>query len=627
MKALKTKTRFQKINYYKPVVFFVCFSCFSCASDGDARSKNQNRLEPPPPKTLNLRLNDIEKALPEDPARALHLAGVFSEIYGTGGGKEGAGNFLEDEAEKLEKLKTEALEQLKTMQKTAINEERWDDAASFARSLSALNVSVENSGDEAVFLLAEAKSYLREGKNLNAFLYAFRSNEISDVSGEDALLFLERAVEEKQRGTAAYFLAAAIKAGAEPPPSAVSFAKKTDSAQDMIKGVATVLVDRGIKIERGMGTPDRVLGSAFFVDSSGLLITNYHVIASEVDPTYNGYSKMWIRTGDSSSPRIPARVIGWDKTMDLALIKTEIKSEYVFSIIDYASPAVGETVLAIGSPGGLEKTVTSGIVSALGRRFLQIGDVIQIDAAVNHGNSGGPVIDAKGRLVGIVFAGIEQFQGLNFAVPAVRLASALPALIKGGKAKRPWLGLTLSESRNEIEVIYVSPYTPAYEQHLREGLFLLELDGRPVTQSGRSGSVVAALQDTLFPRRPGELVRTLTSDGKTRILQTAERPPLPLAEAAKLDTRERMTAPLFGIILEPLAGGFLSRSYIIKKVVRGSIADEAGLAPRDPVSIQGLQIEEKEGYALLDVNVKKRLSGYFETTMRLPAPLDSPDTL
>jgi len=88
------------------------------------------------------------------------------------------------------------------------------------------------------------------------------------------------------------------------------------------------------------------------------------------------------------------------------LLKTEITPEYVFSVVDWAVPSVGESVFAIGSPIGLEQTVTQGIVSALGRRFLQIGDVIQIDAAVNQGNSGGPVVDMSGRLVGIVFAGI-----------------------------------------------------------------------------------------------------------------------------------------------------------------------------------------------------------------------------
>jgi hypothetical protein len=94
-----------------------------------------------------------------------------------------------------------------------------------------------------------------------------------------------------------------------------------------------------------------------------------------------------------------------------------------------------------------------------------------------------------------------------------------------------------------------------------------------------------------------------------------------------VDTRERLTAPLFGLILAPSLGGSFSSSYMVKKVVRGSIADEAGLSEQDPVSIKSFKLEEKEGYVLMDINVKKRLMGYLETSMRLPANLDSPDTL
>jgi S1-C subfamily serine protease len=393
----------------------------------------------------------------------------------------------------------------------------------------------------------------------------------------------------------------------------------------MIKGVVTVLVNRGYRIQRGAGSPDWVLGSAFFVDASGLMITNYHVIASEVDPTYEGYSRMYIRLGDSTSPRIPAKVIGWDKAMDLALIKAEITPEYVFSLVDWVIPQVGDTVLAIGSPAGLEKTVTRGIVSALGRRLLQIGDVIQIDAAVNHGNSGGPVVDTDGRLVGIVIAGVEQFDGLNFAVPAERLAAALPAMIAGGKAQRPWLGLTLSETNKGAEIIYVAPYTPAAEHQIPEGLFITGINDEEVTAP--QGALIPALQDRLFAYRPGELVAMTCSDGVRRVLATVPRPDVPLAEAAKKDSRERLAAPLFGLILSPSMNRGMSASYLVKKVVRGSIADEAGLSEQDPVSIRGFKLEEDDGYALLDINVKKRRMGYLETYMRLPALLDSPDTL
>ncbi|MDR2795623.1 MAG: S1C family serine protease [Spirochaetaceae bacterium] len=587
----------------------------------------EERLKPPRP-TRDFRIEQIEEAVDTEPEKAIHLIGMYEAMYG--GMADGkpvngdSGDRWSAAAENISALWDRAVKNLTEYQAEAVAEKRWDDAASFERSLSALGLSAET-GANGAYLLAEAKEYLDSGNDLAAFLTAVRAEQYSALKASDTLLFLERAVKARQRRTAAYFLNLADSFHAETPQDLRAYAEGRDSPADMIKGVATVLVDRGIKVERGRGFNDRVLGSAFFVDASGLLITNYHVIASEVDPGYEGYSRMYIRMGDATSPRIPAKVIGWDKTLDLALIKTEYKSAYVFSVVDRIKPKVGDTILAIGSPVGLEKTVTMGIVSATGRRLLQIGDVIQIDAAVNHGNSGGPVIDIEGRLVGIVFAGIEQFPGLNFAVPAERLAAALPGMIKGGKAKRPWLGLTLAETPAGTEILYVAPLTPAADLHVPDGVSIKSLNYQTLIQE--DGRFITALQDSLFQNRPGELVALETGDGKRRVMQSAERPALPLAEAAKIDSRERMAAPLFGIILQNGATGKFTPSLLIKKVVRGSVADEAGLSAQDPLLIRGFKLNEEKGYALLDISVKKRLSGYFETSMQLPAALDSPNTL
>ena len=617
----------------------LCLVLCSCRS----LATQEERLSPRR-SVSQIRLEDIKKEVSQNPVRAIDLIGIYRDAYRVS--DESA------EAGELVTLEKTAVENLRNLLEKAIAEERWDDAASYSRSLANLeSVSLDTSEDapsgvpsgeagqgetltrEPDLILAGAKKKLDNSSNLGAFLAAVQAHEMRPLSFEDALLFLERAAAEKQRRTAAYFFAAAQQA--DPyrtgtiPAEIREFAQGSDNVSDMIRGVATVLVDKGIRIEKGRGYADRALGSAFFVDSSGLLITNYHVIASEVDPAYGGYSRMYIRMGDASSHRIPARVIGWDKTLDLALIKTEYKTEYVFSVVDRVIPQVGDTVLAIGSPGGLEKTVTSGIVSALSRRFLQIGDVIQIDAAVNPGNSGGPVIDASGRLVGIVFAGIAQFQGLNFAVPAERLAAALPAMIEGGKAQRPWLGLTISETYSGAEIIYTAPNTPAAWHRVPESSVIKSINGRAI-QAPQS-QLIPAMQDAIFQFRPGELValETLDPDGeiKRRLVMTVPRPEFPLVDAAKLDSRERLAAPLFGMILSPGQGGFWSSAYLVKRIIRGSIADEAGISDQDPISIRGFRVYEKEGYALMEINIKKRSMGYLETTMQLPAWLDSPDTL
>jgi len=592
----------------------ICF--LSCGS-----IKTQEENLTPPRSTDAIRLDDIKKYILLEPVRAIDLIGIYRESYRITG--------EEDIAAELVELEKEATQGLKDLLDKAIEEKRWDDAASYSRSLACIEPQYQAA--ESGYILALAKKKLEDNDNLSAFLAAVHAHELRPLAFGDAALFLERAVQARQRRAAAYFLAAAEKAGsaAKIPAPLAEYAKGSDSVTAMINGVATVVVDRGIKIERGVGYSDKVLGSAFFIDATGLLITNYHVIESEVDPKYEGYSRMYIRMGDSSSHRYPARVIGYDKALDLALIKTEYKSEFVFSIVDRAVPQVGDTVIAIGSPVGLQKTVTSGIVSSVSRRLLQIGDVYQIDAAVNHGNSGGPLVDTSGRLVGIVFASADQFQGLNFAIPAQRLAAALPAMIKGGKAQRPWLGITLSESSGSAEIIYTAPNTPASRHHVTESGKIVTLNGRKITAP--QSMLIPAMQDVIFQSPPGELValETQDSDGaiKKHLVMTVPRPELPLFDAAKLDTRERLAAPLFGLILSPSQGKSKSANYIVKKIVRGSVADEASISEQDPVYIWGFRIYEKEGFALMEINIKKRSMAYLETSMQLPARLDSPDTL
>ena len=603
----------------KFIIIFALIFIFSCQST-DKKEDSLSRT------TSSVRLDDINKELQENPVAAINLIYFYKEIYTVSGS---AGNTSTDNSEdwkQLAQYEEEAIKNLSAMQEKAIEEERWDDALSYGRSLTSIGVRNAYSGREAAFTLASAKKKLQDGDNLGAFITAFRAHEMQPLDYQSALLFLEKAVAGRQRRSSAFFLSAAQSAGGRNIPANLrEYASGRDTATDMIKGVATVIVDRGYRIERGMGIPDRALGTAFFVDSSGLLITNYHVIESEVNPKHKGYSRMYVRMGDATSVRFPARVIGWDKALDLALIKTEVETEYVFSLVDRVIPRVGDTVLAIGSPLGLQKTVTSGIVSALGRRFLQIGDVYQVDAAVNHGNSGGPLVDNEGRLVGIIFMGAPQHQGLNFAIPAERLAAALPAMIKGGRASRPWLGLTLCETNAGAEIIYTAPTTPAARHKVNEGSIIKTINGKAI--SAPQGGLIPAMQNNIFNCGPGELVALETSDKdgviKKRVMMTVMRPDLPLLDAAKIDRRDRIAAPLFGMILAPLQ----KSNFRVDKVVRGSIADEVGISEDDPVSINKLRILENEGFAVLEISVKKRRMGYLETTMQLPVWLDSPDTL
>ena len=168
---------------------------------------------------------------------------------------------------------------------------------------------------------------------------------------------------------------------------------------ELIKGTVTVWVDKGIKVENGMGYADRVIGSGFFISKDGYIVTNHHVIADLVNPKYEGYARLYVKLAEDSETRIPAKVVGWDSGVDLAVLKAEVDAPYVFNLGSSGSLEVGDKVYCIGSPVGLDRTLTSGIVSASDRSLFSAGPVMQIDAAVNSGNSGGPCVDENGNAV------------------------------------------------------------------------------------------------------------------------------------------------------------------------------------------------------------------------------------
>jgi len=124
-----------------------------------------------------------------------------------------------------------------------------------------------------------------------------------------------------------------------------------------------------------------------------------------------------------------------------------------------------------------------------------------------------------------------------------------------------------------------------------------------------------------------ETIDKNTEEIKKKIMMTVTRPDLPLLDAAKIDKRDRIVAPLFGMVLTPVQSSIFSSSFRVNRVVHGSIADEAGISIDDPVFISRLRLMEDEGYAVMDITVKKRRMGYLETSMQLPAYLNSPNTL
>lgn len=229
------------------------------------------------------------------------------------------------------------------------------------------------------------------------------------------------------------------------------------------------------------------LGSGVIVSTDGYVLTNNHVV--------NGADVIKITLADGRE--LPAKVVGTDPKSDLAVIKVEAKDLPAITFTDSDKVEVGDRVLAIGNPFGIGQTVTSGMVSGLGRATMGLDyeDFIQTDAAINPGNSGGALVDVQGRLVGVNTAILSRsggFQGIGFAIPSNLARSVMEQLVSRGKVVRGFLGVSLQElspelvdsfklaSRAGALVTDVVPGGPAAKGGLKSGDVLQKFNGKKI---------------------------------------------------------------------------------------------------------------------------------------------------
>ena len=254
-------------------------------------------------------------------------------------------------------------------------------------------------------------------------------------------------------------------------------------------GPAVVRVETGPKVPNGRERGG--LGSGIVISPDGLVLTNSHVVGSSRE----------IRLRDIEGHVGDARVLGVDPDTDLALLRADGVRDLPYAALGNSkSLKRGQLVIAIGNPLGFESTVTTGVVSALGRSLRSrsgrlIDDVVQTDAALNPGNSGGPLVSSHGEVVGINTAVIMGAQGICFAVASNTANFVLGELVRHGRVRRAYIGiaaqqLALSRRRrhaaglaqeNAVMVANVEPGSPAQRADLRVGDIILSLDGIPVT--------------------------------------------------------------------------------------------------------------------------------------------------
>lgn len=307
-----------------------------------------------------------------------------------------------------------------------------------------------------------------------------------------------------------------------------------DRFADSISGAmpAVVLITAGKKVGIVRGEPDpfgisrgRIdlmeipsgLGSGFFIREDGHILTNWHVIRDQ--------DSFRITVHDGSEYN--ARVIGADPSTDLAVLK--IDSSNRFPILKFAKPEhvkIGHWAIAIGAPFSLSRTVTAGIVSSLGRKGVGMNlyeNYVQTDASVNPGNSGGPLLNIHGEVIGVndfILSPSGGNIGLSFAISSAIAKDVSDELIRNGRVERPWLGVALAElSRNDrarlggkygVLILHVFPRSPA-AGNLHRGDVIMEIDGKGVSLPADVQNAVFGAEKgkplTLLIRRDGTLLK------------------------------------------------------------------------------------------------------------------------
>jgi S1-C subfamily serine protease len=345
-----------------------------------------------------------------------------------------------------------------------------------------------------------------------------------------------------------------------------------------------------MNIKDGKGYYDKPLGSGFLIDMNGYILTNHHVIADHVDPKYKGYSAVYVSMRDEPDKEIPATVVGYDRIFDIALLKIPVKNKTYLSIGRSNELKVGDRIYTIGNPLGLNYSVTSGIISSKERNFFQLGRTFQIDAAVNPGNSGGPMIDKYGQVVGIVFAGIPQFEGLNFVIPFEWVYKTIPLLYKGGKVKRAWLGAGIFDDKGSVNVYYVLPSGPAEKAGIRPGDLIRKIDGTEVKTIEEAQNLVGWKRYPMIVKvelvRGGQMIETL--------LRLEERPELPVTLAFERDTQGKLLTLLFGLDLEYYDRNLVSNKYKINRIYRKILPQFIDIDEESPLQVYGLKYIENE---------------------------------
>jgi putative serine protease PepD len=244
-------------------------------------------------------------------------------------------------------------------------------------------------------------------------------------------------------------------------------------------------------------------GSGFVVSSDGYIVTNDHVV--------DGASAVKAKVGDGKT--LDAKVVGTDPSTDLALLKIDASGLTPLTLGDSSTVQVGDPAYAIGNPYGLDRTLTTGVISALQRQISSpngytINDVLQTDAAINPGNSGGPLFNGAGEVIGVnsqietsgsSSSGQGGNVGIGFAIPSNTVKSVVDQLMKSGKVSHAYLGVSTQDASNGAQVASIAGGSPADGSGLRQGDVITSIGGKAIASSSALSAAVDAY-------KPGDTV-------------------------------------------------------------------------------------------------------------------------
>ncbi len=308
-----------------------------------------------------------------------------------------------------------------------------------------------------------------------------------------------------------------VTVGSAEPAASSTTSSISDIYKHSYKSVVEITVSSAAAASPfgGSGGTQQAQGSGFVYDDQGHVITNQHV----VDGAQSVKVTLW------NGKTYDAKVVGTDASTDVAVLDVDAPASALepLSLGDSSKVEVGDGVVAIGSPFGLEETITSGIVSALHRQITSpndfaIDNAIQTDAAINHGNSGGPLLDLSGHVVGVT-SQIESdsggSDGVGFAVSSNTVKRIADALISNGSVDHAYLGVATQTSTSPAgaKIATVRSGTPAADSELTAGDVVTAVDGEAVTSSDQ-------LREVIDAHNPGDSVTiTVSRNGKTQSLK------------------------------------------------------------------------------------------------------------